>query len=335
MTDVTSRGLLLGIDGGNTKSVALAATPDGTIVGAGRAAGSADIHLVTLEDAVGRLESAAGAALAGAPDAPVIATGLSLAGADWPEDFEDIRARVDGRWGATKIVNDAIGALRGAIPDGPGVIVVCGTGAATAARGADGRTWHAGFWQLAQGAHDLGVKGLHAIVRADLGIGPATALTAEILRAMGEPSVEAVLHRITGRATRARREQASIAPVVLDAAEAGDSVATEIVRGHGAELGIAAVAAARRVGIDGTPFTLALGGGVLRHHGRMLGDALAAVVLETSPATHIIKATLEPAAGALLLAFDAAGITVGPEVDARLRATMPPAELFDTRAPTR
>jgi N-acetylglucosamine kinase-like BadF-type ATPase len=328
-------GVLLGIDGGNTKSIALVATPDGAIVGAGRSEGSSDLHLVTLEQSLARLDEAAGAALAAAGGAPrVLAAGLSLAGADWPEDFELVEGPLRERWGRATVANDAIGALRAAVPSGPGVVVVCGTGAATGARGTDGRTWHSSFWQLAQGAHELGVQGLRAIVRAELGIGPPTSLTAGILEALGEPTVEAVLHRLTGRATKARREQSSIAPVVLDAAEGGDAVAASIVRAHGTDLGLSAVAAARRVGIEGSAFTLALTGGVLRHDGRLLREALTEVVHDSSPEAKVIQPRLEPAAGALLLAFDAAGVHVHRGVKARLRSTMPSPALFDTR-PTR
>jgi N-acetylglucosamine kinase-like BadF-type ATPase len=331
-------GVLLGIDGGNTKSIALVAAADGAILGAGRSEGSSDLHRVALDEALAKLDEAARAALTAARERLATAGGtprvqaaaLSLAGADWPEDFALVEGPLRERWGAVTVGNDAIGALRAAIPAGPGVVVVCGTGAATGARGADGRTWHSSFWQLAQGAHELGVDGLHAIVRAELGVGPPTALTERILAALREPTVEAVLHRITGRATKARREQSSIAPVVLDAAEDGDEVALRIVRGHGTQLGQIAAAAAQRVGIEGTPFTLALAGGVLRHDGRTLRDSLTSVVLERSPDVRVIQPTLEPAAGALLLAFDGAGIAVTAAVEERLRATMPSAELFDT-----
>jgi N-acetylglucosamine kinase-like BadF-type ATPase len=340
--------LLLGVDGGNTKSIALVAKPDGSIVGFGRSAGSSDIHAVALDEAIARLEAAADAALAAAGQGPApvaepdagsldrpaatLAAAFSLAGADWPEDFVELGDRLGRRWPGATVANDGIGALRATIPEGPGVVVVCGTGATTAARGRDGRTWHSSFWQDAQGAHELGVVGLRAVYRAELGIGPPTSLTRDVLAALGEPTVEAVLHRITGRATKRRREQAWLAPIVLDAAERGDEVAVAIVQAHGRDLGRMAVAAARRVGIDAEPFTLALAGGVLRHGGRVLPDALAAVVHEAAPAAVVIRPALEPAAGALLLAFDAAGIPVTRAVDARLRETMPPAELFDTRA---
>jgi N-acetylglucosamine kinase-like BadF-type ATPase len=323
--------VLLGVDGGNTKSIALVARPDGTVLGWGRSAGSADLHAVGAEATLERLEAAADAALAVA-NGPVTAAGFSLAGADWPEDFELLDRHLRERWPNVVVANDAIGALRAAIPDGPGVVVVCGTGAATGARGADGRVWHSSFWQLTQGAHELGVAAIEAIVLAELGVGPPTSLTTGVMRAFGEPSIEAVLHRLTGRATKARREQAGLAPVVLDAAEHGDPAAIDIARAHGRKLGLIAVGAARQVGIVDQPFTLALAGGVLRHRGRTLADALLSEVREAAPAITVVQPTLEPAAGALLLAFDAAGIDVTPAVDERLRATMPPSELFDTRA---
>jgi N-acetylglucosamine kinase-like BadF-type ATPase len=328
-----AEGVLLGVDGGNTKSIALVATADGTIVGAGRSLGTADIHAVPVDEAVARLEEAADAALraADADDGAVRAAGFSLAGADWPEDFEELGTRLAERWPRQVIVNDAIGALRAAIPEGPGVVVVCGTGATTGARGPDGRTWHSSFWQETQGAHELGVEGIRAVIRAELGIIPPTTLSRALLGALGEATVEGALHRLTGRRRKQRGDWASLAPFVLDAAEAGDEAARGIVERHGEALGRLAVGAARRVGILGAPFELALGGGVVRHEGSRLREAIVRAVHEAAPEAVVVRPTLEPAVGALLLAFDAAGVAVDGEIDARLRATLPPTELWDTQ----
>ena len=330
MARLSDPALLLGVDGGNTKSVALLATADGSIVGAGRVEGSTDIHHVPFEIAIDRLtqaiESPSGS-LPGSPGSVV----FGLAGADWPEDVIALEEALRTRWPNALVVNDAIGALRAAIPTGPGVVIVCGTGATTAARGDDGTTWHASFWQDTQGGQMLGETAVRAIARAELGIDPRTILTDRILAAMGEPSVEALLHRLTGRATKSRHAQARLAPVVIAAADDGDHVASRIVRMHGADLGRFAIAAARQVGIDTEPFTVALAGGVLRE-GRAMRAALTREILDLAPDTRIIDAVLEPAAGALLLAFDAAGLRVTPAVEERLRETMPGHELFDTNA---
>ncbi|HEX5013357.1 MAG TPA: BadF/BadG/BcrA/BcrD ATPase family protein [Candidatus Limnocylindrales bacterium] len=324
--------LLLGVDGGNTKSIALVAREDGTVVGAARTLIRADIHAVPVDQAIAALLGVAGDALAGAgPRGSSPTAAFSLAGADWPEDVALLERRLAERFPGPTVVNDAIGALRAAVPGGPGVVVVCGTGAATGARGPDGRTWHSSFWQEPQGAHELGVRALQAIYRAELGIDPPTELTARLLEATGEPNVESLLHHRTGRDVDGRRDAGVYATLLLDAAEAGDATALEIVRAQGASLGETAAAAARRVGIPrGDAFALALTGGVFRHRGRALAEATVAAVRRRAPSVEIVMPTLEPAVGALLLAFDAAGIPIDAGLEARLRASLPPADLYDT-----
>ena len=324
--------LLLGVDGGNTKSIALAATADGSIVGAGRSGGSADVYAVAIDEAIGRLETAADEALsaAGAGPGDVARAAFSLAGADWPEDAEELGSRLSARWPEPVVVNDAIGALRATIPDGPGVVVVLGTGAATAARGPSGATWHSSFWQEADGAHELGVRGMQAVLRAELGIDGPTALRQALLDATGEADLESLLHRWTGRGTRDAFQPRRLAGVVLDTAELGDEAALAIVGQQGVVTGRLAVAAARRVGIPG-PFPLALAGGVVRHGGRALRATLLEAVQERAPGSWLLPPAFEPAVGALLLAFDAANVAVTADVDGRLRATLPPAALWDTR----
>lgn len=323
-------GVLLGVDGGNTKTIALVARAGGTVVGAGRVTRCGDPYAVGIDAALDVIIAAAEEALrsAGRPD--VAAAGFSLAGADWPEDVEELSAALGARWPSCRVVNDGIGALRAAVPDGPGVVVALGTGAATGARGADGRTWHTSFWQEPQSAHELGVLALQAVYRAELGIDPPTDLTGRILDRLGETDVEAVLHRTTRRSARPWGEHAILASVLLDAAESGDPTAAAIVTRQGEALGRTALAAARRVGIDGLPFPLALCGGVMRHPGRTLSDALVAAVRVGAPGAWPLRPRLEPVVGALLLAFDAAGIPVPGPVEARLLATLPPDTLFDT-----
>jgi N-acetylglucosamine kinase-like BadF-type ATPase len=330
---VSSQSVLLGVDGGNTKSIAVVGRPDGQIVGAARTLRGSDIHAVPADEALEVLFGVADEALriAGATDAAVAGSAFSLAGADWPEDYALLEGRLRARWPRAVVVNDAIGALRATIPDGPGVVIVCGTGTATGARGPDGRTWHSSFWQEPQGAHELGVLALQAVLRAELGIDDPTALTARLLAVSGEPDVESLLHHATGREIVGRRDPAIFAASLLDVAEEGDETARQIVIGHGAALARTALAAARRVGIGpADPFALALVGGVIRHAGRTLRNAIVDTVRDRSPLASVVAPTLEPAAGALLLAFDAAGVAVDDGVEARLRASAPAAALFDT-----
>jgi hypothetical protein len=99
-------------------------------------------------------------------------------------------------------------------------------------------------------------------------------------------------------------------------------------------LGATARAAARRVGLDQDRFALALAGGVFRHRSRLLEEAAIEAAAAGGAMVAVVRPELEPAVGALLLAFDAAAIEVDDAVEARLRATLPPSRLYDTHPMT-
>lgn len=328
---------VLGVDGGSTKTVALVARPDGTIVGAGRGGGS-NIYAIPPETAFAHVDEAVAAALGAAGIGPgaLAAGAFSMSGADWPEDFELFRAHVARRrYGRTVVVvNDGVGGLAAGLaglPERHGVAVICGSGVATAARGPDGRVWHSSFWQDfgPGGSFHLGHLTLRTVFRAEVGVEPPTALTARVLEHFGESSVEDVLHRLTARAA-APVNVGALARLLLDEAERGDQTARRLVRRHGQALGDYALVAARQVGIAAMPYPLVLAGGVLRHPARLLATALVERVRRASPAVWPVEGRLEPAAGALLLAFEAADVAAHAAVLANLERTMPPAEFFAT-----
>jgi N-acetylglucosamine kinase-like BadF-type ATPase len=321
--------LLLGVDGGNTKTVALVAGPDGAIVGAGRA-GCADIYgAPSPEAAVAEIAAAVSAAIAGAGAAPgdVAHAVFSLAGADWPEDKDLLLTAVQQLLPAAQsvaVVNDAIGALRAGTSDGLGISVVCGTGGCVGARGPNGREWHSSWWALHTGAWAIGSDALDAVYRSELGVGPATSVTSRALQVFGTSSVEEILHSFTRRGGRPAFESAKLAPAVLEEAVAGDEVARTIVAAQGTELGDVAGAAARIVGLDGSSYPLVLLGGVLRGVG---AELLVAEITKRVPGGQPAPSAHEPVAGALLMAFDAAGVDVDEQ---RFRETFPAKRVFAT-----
>src|SRR5437762_617528 len=113
---------VLAVDGGNTKTIALVAALDGTILGAGRG-GCGDIYAAeagtkwpdSATAAVANIEFAVQSALLAAQvKASDLVTGVfSMAGADWPEDFVYLRTAMEvHRFGRTiYIQNDALGVL--------------------------------------------------------------------------------------------------------------------------------------------------------------------------------------------------------------------------------
>ena len=86
---------VLGVDGGNTKTLAAVADASGRTRGAGTG-GTADIYnAATPDDAIDAIEAAVSEALAeaGIAAAELDAAVFSLAGADWPEDFALLERR--------------------------------------------------------------------------------------------------------------------------------------------------------------------------------------------------------------------------------------------------
>ena len=339
-------GLALGVDGGASKTVAVVVDRRGGVLGAGRA-GNADIYQTPR--AVEEVAAAVSAALraAGAEARNLDAAALSLVGADWPEDFAHWRAAM-GPLGLghlapdrAPVVNDAIGALAAGAPEGgPAVAVVCGTGCAVGARGQGGALWHTSFWQRTQGGAEIAHHALDAVYRAELGIGPATAVRALALRHFGAADVEDLLHAFTARERARPAAVAGLAPLVLDAAQTGDAVARRIARDHADALALYGLAAARRVGIDGVDGRpgkdgraaarprLVLAGGVFRHPSGLMRDRVAARMRAVVPILAVVEDAPEPVAGAALLALGAMGARPGPAERERLRATMPPVGFF-------
>jgi N-acetylmuramic acid 6-phosphate etherase len=302
--------LVLGIDGGGTGTVVLLAARNGTgwkSLGRGesgpsnRQAVGTPAALAALDEATDRAFAAAGRVRSA-----VRAACLGLAGAGRPGDQEIVR-----EWAAranlaphVQVIEDAALLLAAGTPAGWGVAVVAGTGSMAFARAADGRTARSGGWGPLLGDEGSGyavaLSGLRAAARSADGRAAATPLTDRLLAAYGLTRPEeliGVVYRGGDRATLA-----ALAPVVLDAAEAGDPVAEHIIRDAAGELASATGAAARQLNL-GAAFPVALAGGLLiaspGYRERFL-SALTDRGLAVGPVALVI----EPAEGAVRLALD-------------------------------
>ncbi|GAC1566533.1 MAG: BadF/BadG/BcrA/BcrD ATPase family protein [Ktedonobacteraceae bacterium] len=334
---------VLGVDGGNTKTIALVAALDGTIAGAGRS-GCGDIYNAPVAGthlpdpasaAINNIEFAVETALQAAHVTPseLQAGVFSMAGADWPEDFTLLNSamRLRGYGRSITVQNDAMGVLHAGVASNIGVSVICGTGGTTGARGPDGCFWHSSVWQdQAGGSSQRGLLALEAVVRSELGIDPPTTLKQRFLEYFGQESVEEILHLLTGRGQHPSRRMDGMTPYLLDEAEAGDVAARKVVLEHGHAMGEYAKFAARFVGLEGAPFTLVLAGGVLRHPSTLLADAIVERVQTTSPDVRPTRCRFEPVIGALFSALEAAGVVVDDALIERVTPTIPSHELFST-----
>ena len=137
------------------------------------------------------------------------------------------------------------------------------------------------------------------------------------------PDVLELLHRFSRRGPRPA--VVSMVPIVLEEAAAGDAVALAIIETDAARFADAVRTTAHRLDLT-APYALVLAGGVLRHPAASLhADAVARGV----PDAITVRASWEPAVGALLLACDEAGFT--PTRTACER-TLPTESFFATRS---
>jgi N-acetylglucosamine kinase-like BadF-type ATPase len=321
--------VVLGVDGGNTKTIAVVADEHGHTLGGGRG-GTADIYnAATPQVAIEAIAAAVEPALddAGASAADVAAATFGLAGADWPEDFALLESALHERLGLPApplVVNDAIGALRSGAPDWIGVSVVSGTYNAIGARHADGRVFHLGFWPDGAGGRDLGRDALRAVYHAHLGMGPPTSLEAGAFALYGADDAIDLLHRFTRRGGFAESEMDRMAAVVLDAADEGDEVAREIVAAKGSILGRQGRAGAAQLDLPLEGTRIVLSGRVFAHP----TERLAAATMAELPGAVAVRHPVPPVAGAVLLSLD----RIGAKADADTVAAGLPFPELDGRS---
>jgi N-acetylglucosamine kinase-like BadF-type ATPase len=325
--------VVMGLDVGNTKTLAVIADTTGRVLGYGRST-QANIY-VHYEKAVHALKSAYQQALTMSGLTQVDHIAMSAAGADWPEDFSELRevakdiATVTNPDYDLTVVNDAIGAIWSGAARGEGVAVVVGTSAGIGARYGE-NAWHSSYWQEPEGAVHLGQKTLRTIYRAELGLEPPTRLTEAVLNHLALESVEAVLHAFTARGSvLGNADIGGLAKLLLNEAECGDTLAQKIVEEHARSLGDYALVAARKVGLTTQAFPLILTGGVMRHSSPIFKDALVERVRQEAPHLTVQAPNFEPVGGAVCVALDALDCHT-PEARSLLQKTLPQASFYST-----
>src|SRR5215212_5188146 len=296
---------VLGLDAGGTKTVCLLADATGHVISSARGPG-ANLQAQGELEVEKVLHEVMESALAGRPIAPA-AICLGIAGADRPDDAAMMRGimRRIGYKSPTLVVNDALVALTAGAGDGPGIVVICGTGSIFYGRNEDGKAARSGGWGYILGdegsGYWIGRRALAAVVRHADGRGPATTLAPRILehfRVRGVPDLVQEVHLRDPR----RHRVASTAPAVQAACDEGDVVAREIVDRACDELVAAAGSVAERLAMRGLVFPLVLAGGVLRVL-PALRQQLLARLPDVAPRSSPRLLTEEPAVGAVRLAL--------------------------------
>jgi N-acetylglucosamine kinase-like BadF-type ATPase len=246
-----------------------------------------------------------------------------VANVDLPDDERELeRMLVEQGWTDTTLVaNDTYAVLRAGLDDEPaagadrrwGVGVTCGAGINCAGMAPDGRT--AGYLALGTisgdwgGGGSLGLEAQWWAIRDEDGRGPRTSLRHLVPAHFGlaEPTdLVVALHRGQVRFDRI----GELAPLVFEAADAGDAVARDLVHRLATEISLMAGAVIRRLGLTNTAVPVILGGGVLAARNPLLIDSITEQIGAVAPASTVRVIEAAPVAGAALLGLDRIGAPV-------------------------
>jgi len=223
-----------------------------------------------------------------------------------------------------RATGDMVTAFWGALDSELGVVVAAGTGSVCYGRNAQGAGRQVGGWGHLMGdegsAYDIAVCALRAAARATDGRGPQTALSQGLAAALGVSDFVGVAFRVYGEPL-SRDSIARLATVVSDAAAGGDAVARELLAAAGRELGLAAVAALRSVGLAERSAPVAYTGAVF-DAGAPVIEPFRCAVISLCPRASVVPPRFPPVVGAFKLALRQIGEGFTTAVAARLRATL-------------
>jgi N-acetylglucosamine kinase-like BadF-type ATPase len=303
--------LVLGVDGGGTKTVAWLApreaADEANVLGRGKA-GPSNVRTVGFDTAIQNIDQAIRLAFEDAQLDRGLVAGIciGLAGADRDAERVPLRAWAEQQRLANHVIvtNDAIPLIYLGSADGCGVALVAGTGSVAFGRNNAGQVARSGGWGPLFGdegsGYAIAVAGLRAVAHAADGRGMETTLLDHFLQAFNVPNANELIPAIYSPHID-RSQIATYANLVFAADASGDEVARDIIHKSADSLAAMVESVARQLELAIRAFPLAVTGGVLLHQepyrARLL-LSLAERDIDVAPVTVVEHAV----AGALRMA---------------------------------
>jgi len=297
----------LGVDGGGTKCTIALMNSSGRVVAEG-AGGPANPLRVGVETAVSNIAYAIDKACDehNISRGDIVAATLGLAGVRRHDIRERVRESFLARFRVQRIVvtTDAEIALYGTTFGEAGLVVIAGTGSICLGVDAKGRRAMAGGWGPVAGdeggGRGIAGEALHRIAKASDGRGPQTSLSEQAAEYFRASNVENLIGAIYAP-TMDNSRIAGFSRFVTEAAKAGDAVAIEILREAGEELGNAAVAVIKKLGLGKERFPVGCVGSVFLA-GPLLTDSMSKLIHTHAPNAYLTKPKRSPAHAACEIA---------------------------------
>lgn len=231
-----ANGLLIGVDGGATKTIAAAFDLDTGAVAA-EETGPSNPEAVGYEAATASINKAINAVLV--PTKPVAAAVLAVAGIDTDAEQKRLLSGVTALSAPVILaVNDVVAAWAAGSLASPGIAAISGTGSNTFGVNSRGAAWRCGGWGHIAGDEGSGymiaVNGIRATLAYRDGRKDWTALVPRLLDFYGLQHIEDIKPIIYRNFDKARI--AAFAEQVAKTADEGDDTATGIFRQAAADL---------------------------------------------------------------------------------------------------
>ncbi|MGB5843998.1 MAG: BadF/BadG/BcrA/BcrD ATPase family protein [Anaerolineales bacterium] len=307
-----------GADIGSSKTQILIADERGQIAGTGLA-GPGNHQTVGYEGMYSALQDGITQALdeARITVKDISGSGFGISGYDWPSDEPEMVETINrfNLQAPFEMHNDAILGLVAGAEQGWGIAVVSGSGCNCWGWDRDrkhiGRV--TGFGDLtgeAAGSTELVYRAMQLVAYAWTKRGQETALTQVFIDYVGaKDTVDLLEGYTTGRI----RVDGSAAPLVFQVAEAGDPVAGKLIHWAGSELGELAKAVIRQLNFQDINFDIVLVGSMFEG-GSLLVDPMRETIQQLAPGARLVKLSVPPVIGALLLGMQSGGLQPTPEI---------------------
>ena len=316
---------ILAIDQGQTKTVAIVVSEDGTILGTGKAEGASAYYHGPVNACERIFEAAAAAAKSAKLDLDDIDHICSgIAGANWPDEISALEEVLRDKFGDRHIivVNDAVIALR-AGTDSPNAFVICNGSGMNCAVVVSGRlemVYNNYVDQYDQGSEGLGARALKAVFNAHLGCGRPTPLSGRLMEYYESEDMDhLMLSFYRGKLSKPLKDAAEI---VFEEADRDDRVALECIYSYGKSIARYVTGAVEKYRLSPEHFVVVLTGGVFKNPNPLLYETVCSQIHRYHPRIPICQSYFEPVIGAALYMLD----QLGPRTDAAHRKCREEAE---------
>lgn len=300
--------LFLGVDGGGTKTNVVLMDGSGEVVSEASGGPSNPLR-VGVETAVANITKALNKACddAGFSRTDIVAATLGLAGVRRMDIRERVRESFIVRSGIRKthVTTDAEIALYGTTFGKAGLVVIAGTGSVCLGINVKGERAVAGGWgPLAGdegGGRGIAEQALHRIAKASDGRGEPTMLTEsaeEYFRASTTDNLLGAIYAPQIDNTRI----AGFAKNVVETAKQGDKIALELIEIAGIELGSAATAVIRSLGLEPVKFPVGCVGSVFKA-GEILTKPMLSAINAVASKAYLVTPEMPPSQAAALMAM--------------------------------